>query len=159
MVEAYSLSVQPEVQAPFAGCSRRQSRSPDRSKEPIRTIAPGYPARVEAHVREPRDLHLGRHAVRAYYGPTVAQTTQACTAQLPAFPPVDSRPAAIHPVPASVGRLVERKVFVIAPVSVPRSCLAAPAARRHPQVPAVPSGSARFRNRPPAATGFAPWPS
>src|SRR5690348_5186567 len=48
--------------------------------------------------------------------PTVAQTTHVCTAQLPAFPPVDSRPAAIQPVPASVGRLVHRKVLVVTPV-------------------------------------------
>lgn len=54
-----------------------------------------------------------------YYGATVAQTTQACTAQLPAFPPLDSRPAATQPVPASDGRLVDRKVFVVVPVSVP----------------------------------------
>lgn len=50
------------------------------------------------------------------YVPRVAQTTQVCTAQLPAFPPVDSRPDAIQPVPASVGRLVQRKVFVVEPV-------------------------------------------
>ena len=49
----------------------------------------------------------------------MAQTTQACTAQLPAFPPVDSRPVAIQPVPASDGRLVDRKVFVVVPSSVP----------------------------------------
>jgi hypothetical protein len=53
------------------------------------------------------------------YGPTVAQTTQVCTAQLPAFPPLDSRPVAIHPVPASVGRLVERNVLATEPVKTP----------------------------------------
>jgi len=44
------------------------------------------------------------------------QTTHVCTAQLPAFPPVDSRPVAVQPVPGSVGRLVEMKVLVPVPV-------------------------------------------
>ena len=44
------------------------------------------------------------------------QTTQACTAQLPAFPPLASRPVAVQPVPGSVGRLAERNVFVAEPV-------------------------------------------
>jgi hypothetical protein len=49
----------------------------------------------------------------------VAQTTHVCTAQLPAFPPLDSRPPAIQPVPASVGRLVQRNVLAVEPVSTP----------------------------------------
>lgn len=44
------------------------------------------------------------------------QTTHVCTAQLPAFPPVDSRPVAVQPLPGSVGRLVEMNVFVPTPV-------------------------------------------
>jgi hypothetical protein len=52
-------------------------------------------------------------------GATVAQTTQVCTPQLPAFPALDSRPDAIQPVPASVGRLVVRNVLVVDPVRTP----------------------------------------
>src|SRR6476661_8388621 len=67
--------------------------------------------------------NAGAHAVleplRSCYDATVAQTTQACTAQLPAFPPLASRPVAIQPVPASDGRLVWRNVFVVVPSSVP----------------------------------------
>jgi catechol 2,3-dioxygenase-like lactoylglutathione lyase family enzyme len=49
----------------------------------------------------------------------VAHTTQVCTAQLPAFPALDSRPDAIQPVPASVGRLVQRNVLEIEPTRTP----------------------------------------
>ena len=49
----------------------------------------------------------------------MAQTTHVCTAQLPAFPALDSRPAAIQPVPGSVGRLIVRNVLVVVPVRTP----------------------------------------
>ena len=40
-------------------------------------------------------------------------------AQLPGFPPLVSRADAIQPVPASVGRLVQRNVLEIEPLRTP----------------------------------------
>src|SRR4029453_10966293 len=51
-----------------------------------------------ASLLTPRAYADGPNAVE---GPTAAQTTHVCTAQLPAFPPVDSRPVAVQPVPGS----------------------------------------------------------
>src|SRR5436190_2297687 len=106
--------------------SRPRAERPDRRRLPSsRSLRPPGAGRRErggarpAHRAAPPGVEVGRERVLSAYDAKVAQTTHVCTAQLPAFPPLDSRPVAIQPVPASVGRLVERNVLVAEPVITP----------------------------------------